>query len=155
MKEIPLTRGLVAKVDDEDFEVLNKHRWYAHRHRGHTTWYARRKKKGQPGVYMHRQILGLTDPKVLTDHENHDGLDNQRHNIRQATPLQNNANRRKQSNTANRLKGVHWDKKRKRWEAGITYKGKRTRLGRFRTEEAAGEAYRYAARLFYGEFACV
>jgi len=30
MKEIPLTNGLTAKVDDEDYEWLSAYTWYAY-----------------------------------------------------------------------------------------------------------------------------
>ena len=31
MKEIPLTQGKVALVDDEDFDRVNQYKWYVNR----------------------------------------------------------------------------------------------------------------------------
>lgn len=41
---------------------------------------------------MHRIILGLTDPKVHTDHKDHDRLNNQRSNIKACSQFENNQN---------------------------------------------------------------
>jgi len=38
MRTIPLTRGMIALVDDKDFESLSQYSWYAHR--GSKTFYA-------------------------------------------------------------------------------------------------------------------
>ncbi len=61
MKEIPLTQGKVAIVDDIDYETLSVHRWYADQREGR--WYARRNTPARMAsgtqVYMHRVILGL------------------------------------------------------------------------------------------------
>lgn len=46
-------------------------------------------------IYMHRLILGLTDPKIVVDHRNHDGLDNRRENIKPCTQAENLQNRKK------------------------------------------------------------
>ena len=80
MKTITLTQGKVALVDDEDFEELCKHKWCANRRAG--MYYVLRRVTLPTGkqisILMHRQILGLTDPKIFTDHINHDPLDNRR-----------------------------------------------------------------------------
>lgn len=43
---------------------------------------------------MHRFIMDITDPKIKIDHINHNGLDNQEHNLRLADDSKSMANRR-------------------------------------------------------------
>jgi hypothetical protein len=106
MKEIPLTQGKVAIVDDEDFASISSFKWCAMKVRG-GKYYAIRSariagKKCQ--VLMHRVIGGTaTTPEV--DHENNDGLDNRRQNLRpctsqQARPASARPRRRSSSPTA-------------------------------------------------------
>jgi len=77
MKEIKLTKGQVALVDDEDFEYLNQWKWFAHVRRdryyaARSDWSNRPKSKT---ISMHRVILGITNPKLFGDHKNHNTLD--------------------------------------------------------------------------------
>jgi hypothetical protein len=60
MKDIKLTKGLVALVDDCDFEELSKFKWYARRNKG--LYYAERdtsKDGKRMHIRMHRQIMGF------------------------------------------------------------------------------------------------
>jgi len=85
MKEIPLTHGKVALVDDADYDaVMAAGPWCARK--GNTTFYA----VHGAHVLMHRFILNLHGRNEWGDHKNHNGLDNQFHNLRPATPTQNN-----------------------------------------------------------------
>ena len=90
MKAIQLTRGYKALVDDADYEWLNKWKWYAVK--GTSTYYVMTYIKNR-STRMHRLILGLTDPKILGDHKDHNGLNNQRHNIRICTISENQKNK--------------------------------------------------------------
>ena len=38
-KQIPLTKGKVALVDDQDYDLLSKYKWHAYK--DCYTWYAR------------------------------------------------------------------------------------------------------------------
>lgn len=152
MKQIELTQGKMAIVDDADFARLCLFKWYAVmvKAKNSTRWYAGRGIRTSCGVrrvLMHSEILGVKG----VDHADHDGLNNQRSNIRAATQTQNNQNRRKYSSSS-RFKGVRWREQRNRWEAYITLDGKQRYLGIFYDENKAAKAYDEAAVAF-GRFA--
>ncbi len=64
MREIELTQGKVALVDDEDYDYLSQFNWYARK--DGQTFYALRKDK-QRTVLMHRVIL-RPDVGMESDH---------------------------------------------------------------------------------------
>lgn len=143
-----LTRGLSALVDEADYTCVSQFEWYAHWN-GYTYYAARG--AGGNRVYLHRFILGA-EKGVQVDHEDLDGLNCTRLNLRIATQSQNNANRRKQSGKASsRFKGV-WARGTK-WGAQIKHNRTQIRLGCFSLEEDAARAYDVKARELYGEFA--
>lgn len=155
MKEIPLTQGKVALIDDEDFELVSQYTWCAHK--GRISYYALtniRINKRNVTLPMHRLILGLKygDPRQV-DHQNHDTLNNQKHNIRICNHSQNQANRIAQKNGTSKFKGVYWYKRTKRWMARIWISGSTRFLGYFINEHDAALAYDVAAKKYFGEFA--
>lgn len=154
MKEIQLTQGKVALVDDADYDWLNQWKWFAAKAKN--TVYAHRNERvngRQLTVRMHRIILGLTDPKDFCDHSNGDGLDNQRSNIRRCTKRENGLNcKRKTSDTSN-YKGVSLYARSNTWVARIMHNGKSVHLGYHKTENAAALIYNEAAIKYHGEFA--
>lgn len=148
MREIPLSQGKIALVDDGDYEALSQHKWTAD-FTG-KVWYAIRsvKKNGKwTHVRMHQVILPNCE---RVDHKNGDGLDNQRSNLRPATHRQNLINSRKRNVTSG-FRGV--DKPTIRWRARIVVNGVRHHLGMFDSKEAAGRAFDEANLKFNGEFA--
>src|SRR5208337_4196340 len=155
MKTITLSQGLFALVDDGDFEMVSTRSWYADVRKD--TSYAmsnqpRVNGKRATPIKMHRFIMGVTDPKIKVDHENHDGLDCQRHNLRIATHQQNISNQRK-TRGSSQYKGVSWRTDCKKWEAKIEVLGQTMHLGRFIYEAVAAKAYDAAASIYFGEFA--
>ena len=106
---------------------------------------------------FHRLLLGITDPKIFVDHINHNGLDNQRHNLRICSKEQNPKNARPQKGRVSSYKGVTLNKKRVHlgspWRARIMVDRKSIHLGYFPTEEAAARAYNAAALQYFGEYA--
>lgn len=145
MKEIPLTRGYVALVDDEDFAYLSQFKWHAHLTR--TKVYARRREGRGPGTafYMHKEILKADE----VDHQDGDGLNNRRLNLRDASHSQNMYNRAAKRGSSSTFKGVHFYKRYQNWTAQCGGK----HLGYFATEKEAARAYNEIAAKLYGEFA--
>lgn len=165
MKEIPLTRGLVTFVDDDDYEYLAQWKWHAAK--GNSTFYAvrnlwtgKRKNRKCITICMHRLILGLKNPKQFTDHIDHNGLNNQKSNLRVCTPAQNSRNTSKRVTKNNsKYLGTFYRKKvssgSKKWMATIQHDNKNYHLGHFNTEEEAAIAYNKKAIELHGEFANV
>ena len=155
MKEIILTQGKVALVDDEDFERLSQFKWCASREKKH--WYATRNvivpngKRGK--IRMHREIMSA--PKdVQVDHRNNAGLDNCKENLRLATNQQNGFNRNDcNKNNSLGIKGVSWNRNVKKFRATISVNGKDIHLGYFNVLGDADSAYRIAEVKYFGEFA--
>ncbi len=150
MKKIKLTKGKFALVNDEDFEYLNRWRWYCHSH-----GYAVRKPK-RVIIYMHRLILNI--PKgMFTDHKNLNKLDNRRSNLRIANENQNHMNCGLRSNNKSGYKGVWWffDKRSNwgKWAVAIKFYKKSIHLGYFKTAKEGALAYNEAAVKYFGEFA--
>lgn len=150
MKEIPLTQGKVALVDDCDFERLSRFRWYAACNHGYG-WYAVRCVK-RKHVYMHCEILNV-QRGIRVDHKDGNGLHNWRNNLRPATSAQNMSNRGKQIDNTSGYKGVTWSKDRSVWIAKIGVNGKSKYLGWFDDTESAARAYNDAALMYHREFA--
>lgn len=82
MKEIPLTYGFVALVDDEDYERLACVKWRVTFHGGHP--YAEHVHKGVC-IAMHRYIVNAKKGEVV-HHINGDTLDNQSRNLQKCLP---------------------------------------------------------------------
>lgn len=95
MKEVKLTRGYVALVDDEDFERVSQHTWHVkHDHRNVYACTNIVCDGKRVYVRLHRFIVGIYDPEIEVDHEDHNGLNCQKHNIRKANSEQNAYNMR-------------------------------------------------------------
>jgi hypothetical protein len=150
MREIELTKGRVALVDDDDFDRLNQYKWCLGGDSQYT-YYARRQ-SGRENIFMHRVILDAP-ADLHVDHIDGDGLNNQRSNLRLVTRSQNHQNRRPDTNARSRYKGVSWVSAYSKWRATIKVQGKRYSLGYHANEVDAARAYDTAARLHYGEYA--
>jgi HNH endonuclease len=155
MREIALTRGQVALVDDEDYPELAKFKWFASWSKTTKTFYALRStyvKGKRSSLSMQRQII-KPPPRKLVDHASRNTLDNRRCNLRIATRSQNQWNRKRNSRNTSGFNGVSWSKFENAWRATITVKWKTYVVGFFSTPEAAARAYDEAAKKLHGEFA--
>ena len=153
MKEIILTKGQVALVDDGDFEWLNQWKWFAkkdmHTHYAGRTDYA----NGKRLVLMHRLILGLSDPEIKGEHRDNNGLNNQRSNLRTATQAQNASNVWSYRNSTSGYLGVSLNTGRgKNWRVQIKKHGVVRHLGYYDNEIEAAKQYDKASIELHGEF---
>jgi hypothetical protein len=94
----------------------------------------------------------VTDRKMDVEHEDHQGLNCQRYNLRVATRTQNNHNRRKTHGTS-QYKGVNWESRSGKGRVCITISNRTKHLGRFADELQAGLADDTGASEHFGEFA--
>ena len=156
MKEIPLTQGHVALVDDADYERAAKFNWNVHVNANNRTFYARGNVGGNTHQRLHRFILNIQPgDKRQVDHIDRNGLNNCRSNLRVCTIGENNRNVGKPSNNSSGWKGVSWDNTHQRFRAYIQLNRKKTHLGYFHSPITAALEYDKAARTLHGEFACL
>lgn len=149
-KEIPLTRGMVAIVDDDWYEMLSLVKWAASK-RG----YARRSSTYNGNNYcepMHRVILDAPR-SIAVDHINNNRLDNRRSNLRFSDAKGNNGNQSIRVGGTSKFKGVHFSPAKNRWIAQISRDGRRIHIGTFTSEDEAAIAYNLAALAHFGDFA--
>lgn len=147
MKEIKLTQGKVAFVDDEDFEFLSQWKWSFVKYRKYE-YAVRSQRQGNKilGFKMHRVLMNVIDPKIFVDHEDHNGLNNQKGNLRICDNQKNQWNGSSCSSSKSQHRGVSFFKKGKRtWRATIMINGKNKYLGSFENEGDAAKAYNDAA----------
>jgi hypothetical protein len=161
MKEIPLTQGQVALVDDADYEELSKYKWQAIRDRHSQGFYAARfdtvgkpinGKKQRKMIQMHRAIMGAVLGEKV-DHIHHNTLDNRRPELRKCTNAENQQNSQKRHGCISQFKGVTWHKGHRSWYVEVQKGSYRYRRGGFPSERDAALAYDAKARELFGEFA--
>lgn len=119
---IPLNEYAIIDNDDESKVMGVTHHWLKH-----SQGYAYTNIKSR-GLLMHRFILDLTDPKIHTDHLDHNRLNNQKNNLKACTQQENNQNAI--------FKGV--GKYKNKWRAWTP--GTFEHLGVFNTKQAAKDA---------------
>ena len=153
-RTIELSQGMLAFVDETDYERLNQFKWYAQQVES-GDYYAVRKERRNGKVkkiYMHREILDA-QPGQYVDHIHFQTLDNRKSEIRTCTHSQNCQHARLASNSTTGYKGVRCPKTKAGFEAYIAKDGKRRYLGSFRDAITAAAAYDFAALQLFGQFA--
>jgi hypothetical protein len=110
-------------------------------------------------IRLHYVVTGITSDKEFhVAHRNDDPLDCRRENLVVRTLSDTGAHKRKSATfcgrpCTSRFKGVWWNKRDNRWVATIKKDRVQRRLGSFRDEIAAAQAYDEAARELFGEHA--
>lgn len=154
---VPLTQGYEAVIDAADAHLVAGHNWVAHvvrrRDRSIINVYAERTQRldGRKRRFaMHRVICGVPDD-LLVDHENCDGLNNRRSNLRPATRSENSKNSRISIANKTGHKGVRLHPS-GAWVARIRVNGSLIHIGSFASKDDAAAAYASASKLYHGEF---
>lgn len=148
-------RWPVAFVDDRDYAEVSAFRWFVRYvpQKGDRQQdqgpYAVKSLPGNRQISMHQFLTGW----AMTDHIDHDGLNNQRSNLRPATKAQNLTNSRPRVGYSSSYKGVYWSRTARKWTAQIKIDRKSTHLGYYADEKEAAMAYDRAARQVFGEYA--
>jgi len=148
-------------VDDNEYEELNKSKWYAVKTpRGN--YYAFKSVGMGTHISMASEVMHVIVDGLVIDHINHNTLDNRHCNLRHCTQQQNRWNSRKSINNTSGYKGVQWldggldyfgiDGT---WIATITVDGTLKYLGYYDDKELAAKAYNDAAIKYFGEYACL
>jgi len=101
--------------------------------------------------YVHRLVASmffkvtLSGHKIVVNHIDYDKLNNNKTNLEVITQRINS--NQKHLKSTSKYTGVHQDKGRSVWRAGICINGKNIRLGSFKTEIKASKAYEEALLL--------
>ena len=146
-REIPLTRGAVALVDDEDYDWLSQWCWRLNSH-----GYAIRSFKldGKTRyLNMHRIVMDAQRGQYV-DHIDHNRLNNRRANLRFVTAQENQRHRRTFCNNSTGFKGVSF--LHNQWHARLGLDRQMIHLGFFDDLQVAAQVYDAAARRVFGEF---
>lgn len=146
---VPMTQGFVTLIDYQDFEIATRYSLYPTALGHHRTRYATAYLKSERVGFLHEIILGKAPAGMQIDHENRDGLDNRRVNLRVVSNSVNKRNAPKYRKTpqggvpSSRYKGVTLSQpsRPRPWGARIRINSRLYKLGLFATEEQAATAY--------------
>jgi len=147
MKEIQLTQGRVALVDDEDYNMLMQYKWCAVKDRN--TFYAVTNLKTLTGFKyqtMHRLLINIPR-ELVTDHLDGNGLNNQKLNLRSVTSRENLQNLHIEKTS--KYPGIYWNKKRNNWMAKIVINKQTRYICSSVREEDAAIAYKIACKVLF------
>ena len=149
LREIELTKGYMALVDNSDYERVTVHNWCAFETGINIKRvYGVRKMGGNNrlNIFLHRFIMNAPED-MQVDHIDHNGLNCQKYNLRLASCVQNGANSRKPIGISG-YRGVE-PYPNGRWRARAQEK----HIGVFDAPEEAAAAYDRYALAIWGEFA--
>lgn len=143
-------KGEKFYVDEADFELIKDNKWFLDEN-GYVVSHL----DDNSFVLMHRLIMGLTpNDELEVDHIRGSKTtnDNRRYNLRIVTRVENQMNRKKQSNNTSGIVGVWYDRKANKWAAEIQAYGRKYRLGRYKTINEAAEVRKEAENILQGNY---
>lgn len=151
MKEIQLTQGKVALVDDEDFERLSAYQWRAESFRGR--WLALRVETVGTAhcvFFMHREVVIAPDG-IFVEHRNDDGLDNRKDNLWSYRKTEKV--KKPKADSRSGFYGVYEMRCLGTWRAFFKLDGRAKYVGDFDTPEEAHVAWCVASQVLGSSFA--
>ena len=150
---IRLNSGDYVSVDEDDYDRLVQYNWSLFKS---DKWkYAIRTEcvnGTQKTIYMHREIMGVNNPKIYVDHKDHDGLNNHKYNLRISDNRFNQYNVGKKSTSKQKYKNIRKLSDNK-WQVRMRVpSGKRIERIVY-SEDDAVKLYNELALKYHGEFA--
>lgn len=153
-RQIPLTQGQVAIVDDEDYEWLSESTWYAARNK-ESFYAARHIPPGPTSIArqfpMHNAVWthynGPIPAGLTIDHADRDTLNDQQSNLRLATRAQQAQNHGLRKDNKSGYRGVYWYQPTECWRSMIKVSGQVVHLGYFADPAVAARAFDTSARI--------
>lgn len=144
--------GFTVSIDDEDYWMIEKWHWMVRQlSKTAKRSYLIRKEHGK-SILFHREV-NKTPPGMVTDHIDHNTLNNKKSNLRTCTHGQNACNRELMRVNTSGYKGVCRSDSKHGWRARIKVNHQEIYLGAYKTKQEAYEAYRKAAIEIHGEYA--
>lgn len=135
--------------DLEDFELINRYRWYEYINPKTGYHSLRARERGSRKTVLMTALLGCK----FYDHIDRNPLNCRRDNLRPATQQENTCNRTKMKNNTSGVTGVTWNKKDGVWVATIGVDYERIHLGTFNDKTKAIIARLTAEKQYFGNFA--
>jgi hypothetical protein len=156
-QSIPLTKGKVALVSDEDYSYLLGIGSWCFSNVGYAVHFERDDDGCRRTRSMHRlimaRVLGHPVPtNLVVDHIDRNRLNNTRANLRTATRSQNQANRSLNADSVTRYKGVTPEGYKFRVRVRFN-RHQRLHLGSYDDATFGAHLYDAAALLLHGDFA--
>lgn len=154
MKELLLTHGKSAQLDDEDYERLKDYNYsYRAKDASNPTEVIFRNVPGGKTSYIQNDVL-LIEPPKRVKYIDGNRLNLQKSNliITDVSNVQQGAKRNIKNKTSPFV-GVSWNKKNQNWKSTIYKDKKQYHIGFFEDQLAAAEAYNKKAIELFGEYA--
>ena len=142
MRQLQLSKNQFALVDEEDFDRLSDGRWFF-QEAPDTNGRAIRRVPGPNGEYITEhlsRVIMNPPPEMQVIHENYEGLDCRRENLRVVDSAHAQRHKRVRKDSVSGIKGVRREGKDK-YVATLWREGRGMRLGTFKTAELARRAY--------------
>jgi hypothetical protein len=143
----------LLRFDEADASIVGDHKWTPFK--CGKVFYAVRsgRPEGRRGIILlHKEILACPSNKEI-DHEDGDGMNNQKNNLRIVTRSQNSMNKGKHADNTSGFKGVYFHKAMNKWAVEIMANYTKVRGGFYDTPLEGAKRYNELALLYHGEFA--